>query len=175
MRSFSRRSMTWGKAVLVWNLTAKIFCLLFAAAALAGAIASDDEARDLPDGPGKETVAKVCIDCHTAGTFRKMRFNEAEWEDKVGDMVDRGAKADEKQQAEIVAYLVRNFGPGAKVNMNTAPLSELMVVLGFTADESKALVAYRTGHGAFKDWSEVARVSGVDAKKVESQKDKMAF
>jgi competence ComEA-like helix-hairpin-helix protein len=104
-----------------------------------------------------------------------MRFNEAEWDDKVGDMVDRGAKADEKQQAEIVAYLVRNFGPDAKVNMNTAPLSELMVVLGFTADESKALVAYRADRGAFKDWSGVAKVSGVDAKKVESQKDKMAF
>ena len=163
------------QAVLVWNLTTKALCLLFAAASLAAALASDDEAKNLPDGPGKETVARVCIDCHTAGTFRKMRLNEAEWDDKVGDMVDRGAKADEKQQAEIVAYLVRNFGPDAKVNMNTAPLSELMVVLGFTADESKALVAYRIDRGAFKDWSEVAKVSGVDAKKVESQKDKMAF
>jgi len=156
-------------------LTSKILCLLFAAASLAVALASDDEARSLPDGPGKETVAKVCIDCHTAGTFRKMRFSENEWWDKVGDMVDRGAKADEKQQAEIVAYLVHNFGPGAKVNMNTAPHSELMVVLGFTADESKALVAYRTDHGAFKDWSDVAKVAGVDGKKVESQKEKMAF
>lgn len=139
------------------------------------ALASDDEAKNLPDGPGKEIVAKVCIDCHTASTFRKMRFNEDEWVDKVGDMVDRGAKADDQQQAEIVAYLVRNFGPGAKVNMNTAPLSELMVVLGFTADESKALAAYRTDHGALKDWREVTKVSGVDAKKAESQKDKMAF
>ena len=161
--------------MLVWNLTSKTVSLLFAAVSVAASLAADDEAKNLPDGPGKETVAKVCIDCHTAGTFRKMRFTEAEWDDKVGDMVDRGAKADERQQAEIVAYLVRNFGPGARVNMNTAPLSELMVVLGFGADESKALVAYRTDHGAFKDWSEVAKVSGVDAKKVESQKDKMAF
>ena len=156
-------------------MTAKTLCLLLVAASLAAAIASDDEAKGLPDGPGKETVAKVCIDCHTAGTFRKMRFNENEWWDKVGDMVDRGAKADEKQQAEIVAYLVGNFGPDAKVNMNTAPLSELMVVLGFTADESKALVAYRADRGGFKDWSDVAKAPGVDSKKVEAQKDKMAF
>ena len=156
-------------------MTAKTTFLLFAAASLAVALAAGDEAKDLPVGPGKETVAKVCIDCHTAGTFRKMRFNENEWWDKVGDMVDRGAKADEKQQGEIVAYLVRNFGPDAKVNMNTAPLSELMVVLGFTADESKALIAYRTDHGAFKDWSEVAKVPGVDSKKVEAQKEKMGF
>jgi competence protein ComEA len=50
-----------------------------------------------------------------------------------------------------------------------------MAVLGFTVDESKALVAYRTGHDAFKEWSDVAKVPGVDAKKVEAQKDKMAF
>ena len=65
-------------------------------------------------------------------------------------MVDRGAKADDKQQAAIVAYLVSNFGKGAKVNMNTAPYSELMVVLGFSADESKALVAYRSEHGGLE-------------------------
>jgi competence ComEA-like helix-hairpin-helix protein len=155
-------------------LKAKILCVC-AAASLAWALAAGDDAKDLPDGPGKELVAKVCIDCHSAGAFRKQRFSEDEWWDKVGDMVDRGAKADEKQQSEIVAYLVNNFGPGAKVNMNTAPQSELMVVLGFTADESKALVAYRADHGAHKEWRDVAKVPGVDAKKVEGQKDKMAF
>jgi competence ComEA-like helix-hairpin-helix protein len=157
------------------NLKTKALCTMAIIASLSAALPADDEAKDLPDGAGKDLVAKVCIDCHTAGTFRKMRFAEDEWTDKVGDMVDRGAKADEKQQAEIVAYLVRNFGKGARVNMNTAPLSELMVVLGFTADESKAVVASRTDHGAFKAWSDVAKVAGVDAKKVEAQKDKMAF
>ena len=155
-------------------MTAKTLCILAVATSLALALAND-EGKNLPGGPGKELVAKVCIDCHTAATFRKMRLNEDEWYDKVGDMVDRGAKADEKQQSEIVAYLVRNFGKDAKVNMNTAPHSELMVVLGFTVDESKALVAYRTGHGAFKEWSDVLKVPGVDAKKVEEQKDKMSF
>jgi len=143
-------------------MTLKIKTLgLLAAVSIAIALA-DDEAKDLPDGPGKELVAKVCIDCHTAATFRKARLSEDEWIDKVGDMVDRGAKADEKQQAEIVAYLVQNFGKGAKVNMNTAPQSELMVVLGFTVDESKALVDYRTDHGAFKEWGDVVKVPGVD-------------
>jgi competence protein ComEA len=155
-------------------LKAKTLCL-FAAASLAWALAAGDEAKDLPDGSGKELVAKVCIDCHTAGTFRKMRLTEDQWYDKVGDMVDRGAKADEKQQAAIVGYLARNFGKDAKVNMNTAPLSELMVVLGFTQDESNALVEYRTDRGAFKDWNDVLKVPGVDSKKVGTQKDKMAF
>jgi competence protein ComEA len=153
----------------------KSLCILAAGASLGLALAADDDARALPDGPGKDLVAKVCIDCHTAATFRKMRLDEDGWWDKVGDMVDRGAKADEKQQAEVVAYLARNFGPDSKVNVNTAPHSELIVVLGFTVDESKALVAYRTDHGAFKEWSDVLKVPALDAKKVEAQKDKMAF
>src|SRR5580704_5242268 len=124
-------------------MTSKIQTLCLVAACSIAVALANDEAKDLPDGPGKELVAKVCIDCHTSATFRKARLSEDEWTDKVGDMVDRGAKADEKQQAEIVAYLVHNFGKGAKVNMNTAPQSELIVVLGFTIVESKALVDYR--------------------------------
>ena len=42
-------------------MVAKTLCLLAAAFALALA-AADDEGKDLPGGPGKETVAKVCID-----------------------------------------------------------------------------------------------------------------
>jgi competence ComEA-like helix-hairpin-helix protein len=156
-------------------MTTKNLWIVAAAASLALALPADDEVKLLPDGPGKELVAKVCIDCHTSGTFRKMRLTEDEWWDKVGDMVDRGAKADEKQQTVIVAYLAGNFGKDAKVNMNTAPYSELIVVLKFTADESKALVAYRTDRGAFKNWSDVSKVPGLDTKKVEAQKDKMAF
>jgi cytochrome c1 len=155
-------------------MISKTLCILAAAGSIALALAADNEGKNLPDGPGKELVAKVCLECHTAGTFRKKRLNEDEWWEKVGDMVDRGAKADEKQQTEIVAYLARTFGKDAKVDMNTAPDTELMVVLGFTADESKALVAYRTDHG-LKEWSDVVKVPGVDAKKVEAQKDKMAF
>jgi competence ComEA-like helix-hairpin-helix protein len=156
-------------------LNTRSFGIFAAAASLAVALAADDDGKVLPDGPGKELVAKVCIDCHTAATFRKMRLNEDEWWDKVGDMVDRGARADEKQQAEVVAYLARNFGRDSKVNMNTAPHSELIVVLGFTVDESKALVQYRTDHGGFQDWSDVRKVPGVDGRKVEAQKDKMSF
>ena len=149
--------------------------ILAAAASLCLAMPADDEVKALPDGPGKDVVAKVCIDCHTAASFRKMRLNEDEWWDKVGDMVDRGAKADETQQAVVVAYLAKNFGRDSKVNVNTAPHSELIVVLGFTVAESQVLVAYRTDHGNFKEWRDVLKVPGVDGKKVEALKDKMAF
>jgi competence protein ComEA len=153
----------------------KSLCLLAIAGSLAMAIPSPDDAADLPAGPGKELVVKVCIDCHSTGNFRKMRLGEDEWFDKVGDMVDRGAKADDGQQKEIVAYLVKNFGKDSKIYMNTAPLGELLAVLGLTVDEGKAVVAYRSGNGAFKEVGDVLKVPGIDAKKVQSQAGKMTF
>jgi mono/diheme cytochrome c family protein len=115
------------------RIATRNLCLL-AAASLTLAVAADEDGNQLPPGPGKELTAKACIDCHGASNFRRLRLEESEWADKVSDMVDRGAKADDKQQAEIVAYLVRNFGIDSKVDMNTAPARELTAVLKFTPD-----------------------------------------
>jgi competence ComEA-like helix-hairpin-helix protein len=156
------------------RIATRNLCLL-AAASLAIALAADNDGSQLPAGPGKELTAKVCIDCHGASNFRKFRLEEGDWADKVSDMVDKGAKADDRQQAEIVAYLVKNFGKDSKVDMNTAPVRELTAVLKFTADEAQALVTYRAGHDPFKEWTDVAKVPGIDSARVESQKDKMAF
>ena len=156
-------------------MTTKSLWILAAAASLCLALPPDDDIKSLPEGPGKEIVAKVCIDCHGAASFRKMRLTEDEWWDKVGDMVDRGAKANEKEQASVVAYLATNFGKDSKVDINSAPHSELIVVLGFTAAESQAIVAYRTDYGNFKEWRDLLKVPGVDSLKVEAKKDKMSF
>jgi competence protein ComEA len=157
------------------TVKSKVLWSVAAAASLCLALPVDDDAKDLPDGPGKDIVAKVCIDCHGAANFRKFRLDEDQWWEKVGDMVERGAHADDKQQAAMVAYLVKNFGKASPVLMNTAPHSELIVILGFTAAESQAIVSYRNDYGPFKQWNDLLKVPGVDAKKVEAQKDKMVF
>ncbi|HJZ95947.1 MAG TPA: helix-hairpin-helix domain-containing protein [Candidatus Solibacter sp.] len=145
--------------------------------ALAGAIIAADqqEIKALPEGPGKEAVVKACLECHGAANFRKARKEPGEWSDSVDDMVDRGAKIPTGQTEAVVAYLVKNFGAGAKVQMNSAPLEEIKMVLGFTVPEAQAVVDYRELHGAYKDWREVAKVRGVDVEKVEAKKDSMAF
>ena len=155
--------------------TGTLWILLAALAPLAFSFQAADDGADLPAGAGRDTVAKVCIDCHSASNFRKMRLSEDDWWEKIGDMVDRGAKADDAQQKEIVAYLVQNFGKDSKVYINTAPHNELMSVLGFSLDESKAVVAYRADHGAFKSAADLAKVPGIDSGKVDAQKDKMVF
>jgi hypothetical protein len=104
-----------------------ILCLL--AAAFLG-ISAGDDAQLLPDGPGKELIVRTCLECHDSASFRKKRLNADDWSETVGQMVDQGAQATDPEQTAIVEYLVKNFGPDSKVRINTAPVSEIRVVLG---------------------------------------------
>jgi competence protein ComEA len=137
--------------------------------------ADEKEAAQLPDGDGKVVVGKVCIDCHGAGNFRRARLTPEEWGDSVADMVDRGAKASPAEVDAIVAYLAKNFGRESKVQMNSAPLVEIKVVLGFSVPESQAVVDYREVRGGIRSFDELLKIPGVDAAKAEAARAKMAF
>ncbi|MCU1232891.1 MAG: hypothetical protein JWP63_858 [Candidatus Solibacter sp.] len=140
------------------------------------ALAADPEdAARLPDGDGKPLVGKVCIDCHGSGNFRRARLTADEWADSVADMVDRGAKASPAEIDTIVAYLAKNFGRGALVRMNTAPLVEIKVVLGFTVPESQAVVDYREKYGPIKSFDDFLKIPGIDPAKAEAAHPKMSF
>jgi competence ComEA-like helix-hairpin-helix protein len=41
--------------------------------------------------------------------------------------------------------------------------------------ESQAIVTYREANGSFKEWRDLLKVPGLDAKKVEAKKEMMAF
>jgi len=152
----------------------EIIYLMLIALACAPAADEKDAAR-LPDGPGKEIVGKVCIDCHDSGNFRKARFTTEEWTDSVEDMVQRGATGTPQELEAVVAYLTKNFGKGAPVRINTAPFSEIKVVLGFTVPEVRALMDYREKNGELKSFDQLLKVPGIDAAKAESQKAKIIF
>jgi len=137
--------------------------------------AADEEAKLLPDGPGKDLVGRVCFECHGAGNFRKVRLNRDDWSDQVADMVDRGAKANEAEMGVLVDYLTQNFGKDSKINVNTAPLVELKVVLGLSVKDSQAVIDYREANGKFQAWQELQKVPGIDGKKIEARKDAIAF
>jgi competence protein ComEA len=139
------------------------------------AAADDLEAKQLPEGTGKESVVKVCMACHGSGAFRKLRLTKEGWTEKVADMVERGAEANEGQQAVVVDYLTQRFGKASKVYINTAPFEELKAVLGLTVEESRAVLAWRKENGDFKTWQDLLKAPGVDAKKLESKKELIVF
>ena len=156
----------------------RVLFLLALAGSLAVGLTADDvaeEAKALPAGAGKELVVRFCLDCHGTGHFRGQRLGPDDWSDKVYDMIDRGAKANDDEVTAVVAYLAKNFGENSKVLVNTAPLVELKSVLGFTVAESEAVLAYRKDHPAFQEWRDLLKVPGIDPTRVEARKDLMAF
>ena len=131
------------------------------------------EAQDLPDGSGKEVTNRICSACHEAGVVVKYRNAKEDWESVVEDMRGRGADGSDNDFKAIVAYLARFFGP--EVNVNRAAAPDLESQLEITADEAAAIVKYRQAQGRLKDFSDLAKVPGLDTKKLEPIKQRIVF
>src|SRR5215831_15727843 len=102
----------------------------FRNSALALAIASGLSAQThLPEGPGKETVQKICGNCHEIETVISSRRTKIGWQRMVEDMIGRGAEGSEDDMSAVVAYLTNWFG---KINVNTAPAGDLEKALGLS-------------------------------------------
>src|SRR5579885_1905908 len=65
----------------------------------------------LPNAPGKETVQKVCGNCHSANLVLGRGMTREEWSEVVASMISRGAKATQDEFAQVIDYLAKNFPP----------------------------------------------------------------
>jgi competence ComEA-like helix-hairpin-helix protein len=72
----------------------------------------------------------------------------------------------------VVDYLTREHG---RVNVNLAGPEEMALVLGLTPAEAAAIVRYRRDRGTFENAEAVARVPGVDARKILARRDAIVF
>jgi hypothetical protein len=66
---------------------------------------------EFPAGPAKATADQACLSCHSADMVWQQRLNEKQWTASVAKMVNWGAPVPEAKRAELVEYLVKNFGP----------------------------------------------------------------
>ncbi|MEP6916087.1 MAG: helix-hairpin-helix domain-containing protein [Acidobacteriota bacterium] len=148
-----------------------------ALAALLVAASSGTVFAQLPDGPGKDTVQKVCGVCHDPTTAASVRLTREGWQGTIGDMVSRGAKGTDEELTQILDYLSTHFlGEADKpLNMNTATAIELESVLGLLRRESAALIAYRTKQNGFTSLEDLKKAPGVPFKKIEAAKDRLVF
>lgn len=138
-----------------------VFLLLFAALT-----------QDLPDGPGKEPLKKICQDCHELDQVIIDRQTKESWKKTVIKMIDRGAEGTDEQFELIVNYLAKNFG---RVNVNKATAEEIGAELQLSPSESASVVAYRQKNGDFKEWKDLKKVDGLDPAKIEAKKDHIAL
>jgi competence ComEA-like helix-hairpin-helix protein len=130
-------------------------------------------AQELPEAKGKKQVEAVCNACHEANVVFKYRTAKDNWQNTVDDMVSRGADASKEDLAAIVDYLARCFGP--EVNVNMAAADDLAKQLEISGEEAAAIVKYRKDNGDFKELASLAKVPGLDMKKLEPVKLRIVF
>ncbi len=117
---------------------------------------------------GEELVMRVCeTACHKMENHDRRR-PAYEWNGVIQTMIERGAMATVREVAVIRQYMKRYYGV---VAVNTAPAEEFTAVLGLSAKDAQAVVAYRTEHGKFQDAEALGRVPGIDRSKIEEQPD----
>lgn len=141
-----------------------LYCCLAASAA----------AQTLPNGPGKAVVERMCTPCHGLENVVRARMTKDRWGSVVDDMVSRGATGSDDEIDQVIAYLGTNFGL-KRINVNKASPEDLASVLGIPPADAAAIVAYRNEKGSFKELRDLAKVPGIDAKKVEAAKDRLEF
>lgn len=132
----------------------------------------------LPDGPGKETTARVCGSCHAAELVMNRRETFEGWNGVVEDMLRRGMKGTDEEFGEVVDYLVTHFpktAAASKIRVNALSAKELAGALGISDDQAGAIVQHRESKGNFKTIEDLLKVPGIDARAVETKKDKLEF
>lgn len=66
-----------------------------------------------PDGPGRMSAERGCVFCHSADMVAQQHLTEKQWAAEVTKMTNWGADVPADKKDELVAYLVKNFGPDA--------------------------------------------------------------
>ena len=122
-------------------------------------------AQQLPEGPGKAELQKVCGVCHQAERSAAVRLTREGWEGVIGDMIARGARGSDEEFAAILDYLSKNFLGDAPrpLNINKANNIELESVAGLTRTEAAALLKWRQATGFCKSLDEDGRAALHDA------------
>ena len=130
----------------------------------------------LPDAPGKDITVKVCASCHAAETVASVRHTPEGWRDVITKMVAAGAEGTEQELETVFQYLSTQFPAEAQkaLNLNTATAIELESVAGLLRKEAAALIAHREKNGPCKKLEDLKKIAGLDYKKIEARKERLA-
>ena len=117
-------------------------CALVASTLIAAAPspqqAAAPQAQAAADDPAAPVFAETCGKCHDAARIVAMRRTSAEWEDIIKKMIEKGAPGTEKDFETVYDYLLRHHG---KLNINAAPPTEMVTILGLSPKEAEGIVA----------------------------------
>jgi competence protein ComEA len=122
--------------------------------------------------PSAGLFVQMCNKCHDAARITAMRRTSTEWEEVINKMIEKGATGSEKEFDTIYTYVLRYYG---KLYINNATPDDITAILGLSKKDAEAIVAYRKANGAFADYDAIKKVPDIDLKKLDEQKDAVAF
>jgi competence protein ComEA len=169
---FTRRRYLAG-VIRVFLVAGVCGLLLTGAAGSAPILAAQN---GLPDGPGRDVTVKVCGNCHAAEAAASVRLTPDGWRDLIARMVAAGAQGTEPEMKTVFEYLSTHFPAQEQttLDLNTAAAIDLESVAGLLRKEAAALIAYREKNGPCKKLEDLKKVEGLDYKKIEARKDRLA-
>ena len=131
----------------------------------------------LPPGPGRDEMQKVCSNCHELERSVSLRQDRDGWKTTINKMIGLGAPGTEQEFAATLEYLAANFPARAmpRLNVNTAPAIDFEARLSLRRSEAALIIRYRAEHGKFKSVDDLKKVPGVDTAKIEAKKDIFTF
>lgn len=129
-------------------------------------------AQDSPDDPGAQEFQAVCSKCHPPDRIVAARRTKTEWEETLEKMAKLGAPITDDNYDILMSFLVHHHG---KVNVNRSAPADIADVVGLTEDEAQTIVKYREENGPFVDFESLVKIPGVDAKKLEKNRDALTF
>ena len=136
------------------------------------AVAANLTAQDAPKA-SKQTFEKVCGACHPTDNATTSRRTKDQWQTVIQEMInEQGAKVGDDEFSVVLDYLSKNYG---KVNVNSATAGEIAQIAGLTPEEAEAIVKYRKEKGKIEDFDGLTKVPGVDAKKLEKNREALSY
>lgn len=129
----------------------------------------------LPEGPGKDAVVRMCATCHPVERAASVRLTREGWQDTIGKMMTLGAKGSDEDVKAVLEYLSTHFKgeAGKPLNLNTATSIDLESITLFLRKESAAWIAWRAKNGPCKTVDDLKKVPGVDFKKIEERRERL--
>lgn len=134
-------------------------------------------AQQLPDGPGRAELEKMCKQCHELARSIAPRQDRDAWTHTMTKMAAFGMKCSDRDFALVLDYLVKNFPAEEvpRINVNKASAIELESGLTLRRSQAAAILAYRAKNGDFKSLDDLKKVPLIDAEKIEAKKDRITF
>lgn len=134
-------------------------------------------AQQLPEGPGRVEVERICKGCHEMARSISPRQDRDAWNHTMTKMAAFGMKSTDAEYKAALDYLAKTFPADEvpRVNVNKATAIQLESGLSLKRSQAAAIIAYRAKNGDFKSLDDLKKVPLIDAEKIDAKKDRIAF